>query len=602
MDKHITTPITEEVTKDLKSGDYVYITGTIYVARDAAHKRMIEALQRGEELPIDIKDSTIYYMGPSPAREGRPIGSAGPTTATRMDRYAPTLLDLGEKAMIGKGKRSKEVIDAIVRNHAVYFAAVGGAGALLSKCITKSEIVCYEDLGAEAIRKIEIKDFPVIVVIDSQGIISMRRQSRSLQVSILFAYFLFLLAGVSFDNMQKIKNGTCIVSACYDEKQMREEWEQKLIWDKEDFPGLPQEGDTVGISYYFYDEKGRLDSVKSYGKLDDAYGNDKELIAEDEIFYRYDQADAQVFMQWYMYVPIAYWEKEKYSSRCVNKYLTYDYLDEKEMEQMFDDLKLPSDKYFETCAREGKMVSVMRKNDKNGDSETEYYCPVRTGGQNRQDAAVYQLDGSYLIQDMRQYEEGQRLRTEMNHDGVFYFYDYDRNGNRVMSLCRTSEGECYIQKKIYNEKQQITAQYTQSISGAEQKELSLTDGSTFILKWNNDNFVQAVWKKSDGTRDIYQWEQQGDEKNIIQTLSDGRVIDWKSSAEPWYEDALSGGWQNKYNWYIVKEGDSLWSIAERELGAGARYEELYRKNRCVIGENYDQLYPGMRLKIEKERE
>jgi len=166
---HITTPITEEVTKDLKSGDYVYITGTIYVARDAAHKRMIEALQRGEELPIDIKDSTIYYMGPSPAREGRPIGSAGPTTATRMDRYAPTLLDLGEKAMIGKGKRSKEVIDAIVRNHAVYFAAVGGAGALLSKCITKSEIVCYEDLGAEAIRKIEIKDFPVIVVIDSQG-------------------------------------------------------------------------------------------------------------------------------------------------------------------------------------------------------------------------------------------------------------------------------------------------------------------------------------------------------------------------------------------------------------------------------------------------
>ena len=152
MDKHITTPITAEVTKNLKSGDYVYITGTIYVARDAAHKRMIEALERGEELPIDIKDSTIYYMGPSPAREGRPIGSAGPTTATRMDKYAPTLLDLGEKAMIGKGKRSKEVIDAIVRNHAVYFAAVGGAGALLSKCITKSEIVCYEDLGAEAIR------------------------------------------------------------------------------------------------------------------------------------------------------------------------------------------------------------------------------------------------------------------------------------------------------------------------------------------------------------------------------------------------------------------------------------------------------------------
>ena len=169
MDKYINTPITEEVTKDLKSGDYVYITGTIYVARDAAHKRMIEALDRGDGLPIEIKDATIYYMGPSPAREGRPIGSAGPTTATRMDKYAPILLDLGEKAMIGKGKRSKEVMDAIVRNKAVYFAAVGGAGALLSKCVQKSEIVCYEDLGAEAILKMEVKDFPVIVVADSDG-------------------------------------------------------------------------------------------------------------------------------------------------------------------------------------------------------------------------------------------------------------------------------------------------------------------------------------------------------------------------------------------------------------------------------------------------
>ena len=169
MDKYINTPITEEVTKNLKSGDYVYLTGTIYVARDAAHKRMIEALERGEELPIDIKDSTIYYMGPSPAREGRQIGSAGPTTATRMDKYAPTLLDLGEKTMIGKGKRSKEVMDAIVRNNAVYFAAVGGAGALLSKCVVKSETVCYEDLGAEAILKMEVKDFPVVVVVDSEG-------------------------------------------------------------------------------------------------------------------------------------------------------------------------------------------------------------------------------------------------------------------------------------------------------------------------------------------------------------------------------------------------------------------------------------------------
>ena len=169
MDKYINTPITEEATKELKSGDYVYITGTIYVARDAAHKRMIEALDRGDGLSIDIKDATIYYMGPSPAREGRPIGSAGPTTATRMDKYAPILLDLGEKAMIGKGKRSKEVMDAIVRNKAVYFAAVGGAGALLSKCVQKSEIVCYEDLGAEAILKMEVKDFPVIVVADSDG-------------------------------------------------------------------------------------------------------------------------------------------------------------------------------------------------------------------------------------------------------------------------------------------------------------------------------------------------------------------------------------------------------------------------------------------------
>lgn len=169
MDRYINTPITEEITRDLKAGDYVYISGYIYVARDAAHKRMIEALKRGEDLPINIMDSTIYYMGPSPAREGRPIGSAGPTTASRMDKYAPTLLDLGEKAMIGKGKRSREVIDAIIRNHAVYFAAIGGAGALLSKCITESEVICYEDLGAEAIRKIKVEDFPVIVVIDSEG-------------------------------------------------------------------------------------------------------------------------------------------------------------------------------------------------------------------------------------------------------------------------------------------------------------------------------------------------------------------------------------------------------------------------------------------------
>lgn len=169
MDKHITTPITEEVTTELHFGDYVYISGTIYVARDAAHKRLMEVLDKGEELPFPIKDAAIYYMGPSPAREGRPIGSAGPTTASRMDKYAPRLLDLGQKAMIGKGKRTQEVIDAVVRNKAVYFAAVGGAGALLSKCIKKSELVCYGDLGAEAILKLEVEDFPVIVVVDSEG-------------------------------------------------------------------------------------------------------------------------------------------------------------------------------------------------------------------------------------------------------------------------------------------------------------------------------------------------------------------------------------------------------------------------------------------------
>ena len=135
MDRHITAPITKETAKTLHAGDYVYITGTIYTARDAAHKRMQETLQRGEALPLEMKGNVIYYMGPSPAREGRPIGSAGPTTASRMDKYAPELLDLGLGAMIGKGKRSQEVKDAIVRNGSVYFAAVGGAGALLSKCI-----------------------------------------------------------------------------------------------------------------------------------------------------------------------------------------------------------------------------------------------------------------------------------------------------------------------------------------------------------------------------------------------------------------------------------------------------------------------------------
>jgi fumarate hydratase subunit beta len=169
MDRYITAPYDDQVAKELHSGDYVYITGTIYTARDAAHKRMYEAIEQGKELPFDINHNVIYYMGPSPAREGRPIGSAGPTTASRMDKYAPSLLDLGLKGMIGKGKRSDDVKQAIIRNGAVYFAAVGGAGALLSKSIINSEVIAYDDLGTEAIRKLQVKDFPVIVVIDSDG-------------------------------------------------------------------------------------------------------------------------------------------------------------------------------------------------------------------------------------------------------------------------------------------------------------------------------------------------------------------------------------------------------------------------------------------------
>lgn len=169
MERHITAPFNRETAATLKAGDYVYISGTVYTARDAAHKRMQEALETGETLPLELSGNVIYYMGPSPAREGRPIGSAGPTTASRMDKYAPKLLDLGLTGMIGKGKRSQAVRDAIVRNRSVYFAAVGGAGALLSKAITKSEVIAYDDLGTEAIRKLRVENFPVIVVIDSQG-------------------------------------------------------------------------------------------------------------------------------------------------------------------------------------------------------------------------------------------------------------------------------------------------------------------------------------------------------------------------------------------------------------------------------------------------
>ena len=169
MDYKINAPFDKETIEKLRSGDMVCITGTIYTARDAAHKRMIETLDKGETLPIEIEGNVIYYMGPSPARQGRPIGSAGPTTASRMDKYAPRLLDLGLRGMIGKGKRSPEVIDAIVRNKGIYLAAIGGAGAILSKAITSSEVVAYDDLGTEAIRKLEVTDFPAIVVIDCEG-------------------------------------------------------------------------------------------------------------------------------------------------------------------------------------------------------------------------------------------------------------------------------------------------------------------------------------------------------------------------------------------------------------------------------------------------
>lgn len=169
MDKHVSVPLDDETAASLEAGDYVYLTGTIYTARDAAHKRMYEALEKGEQLPLEMKNNVIYYMGPSPARTGKPIGSAGPTTASRMDKYAPALLDLGLKGMIGKGKRTKEVKEAVMRNGAVYFAAVGGAGALLSRSITSSQVIAYDDLGTEAIRRLEVSDFPVIVVMDARG-------------------------------------------------------------------------------------------------------------------------------------------------------------------------------------------------------------------------------------------------------------------------------------------------------------------------------------------------------------------------------------------------------------------------------------------------
>ncbi len=169
MKRRINVPFKGEEAEQLKAGDYVYLNGTIYTARDAAHKRMYESMKKGEELPIELKDNILYYLGPSPAREGQVIGSAGPTTSSRMDKYTPDMLAAGLKGMVGKGKRSPEVIKAIAENKAVYFAAVGGAGALLSKCIKSADLVAYEDLGTEAIRRLTVEDLPVIVVVDAEG-------------------------------------------------------------------------------------------------------------------------------------------------------------------------------------------------------------------------------------------------------------------------------------------------------------------------------------------------------------------------------------------------------------------------------------------------
>jgi len=167
--KRIELPLTEEKVMELRAGDEVLLNGVIYVARDQAHRRMIEAIDKGEELPFDIRGQVIYYMGPSPARPGQVIGSAGPTTSGRMDRYTPKLLEMGLKGMIGKGMRSKEVKEAIKKYKAVYFAAIGGAGALISKSIKSSEVIAYEDLGPEAVRKLYVEDFPVVVINDAYG-------------------------------------------------------------------------------------------------------------------------------------------------------------------------------------------------------------------------------------------------------------------------------------------------------------------------------------------------------------------------------------------------------------------------------------------------
>ena len=169
MIKRLSVPFTAEEARKLRSGDSVLLSGTIYTARDAAHKRLCELLAAGKALPIDLKNATIYYVGPTPEKDGRPIGSAGPTTAYRMDAYAPTLMEAGVTGMIGKGKRGESVVSAMKKRGAVYFGAIGGAGALLSHCVRKAEVVAYEDLGAEAIRRLEVEDLPVTVIVDADG-------------------------------------------------------------------------------------------------------------------------------------------------------------------------------------------------------------------------------------------------------------------------------------------------------------------------------------------------------------------------------------------------------------------------------------------------
>ena len=191
MEHRLQEPFTKEQVKHFKAGDRVLVTGTIYTARDAAHKRIVELLQKGEEPPFDIENSIVYYVGPTPAKPGHPIGSAGPTTSYRMDAYAPTLLDLGQLAMIGKGQRSDEVKEAVVRNGAVYLAAIGGAAALMARQIKSAEVIAFDDLGAEAVRRLYVEDLPLTVVLDCEGG-DLYRQGREEYLKSVIVYNFFI--------------------------------------------------------------------------------------------------------------------------------------------------------------------------------------------------------------------------------------------------------------------------------------------------------------------------------------------------------------------------------------------------------------------------